>query len=165
MTLKYLVDLENWLRIEKIVRPSEELFDAICAMNGQKAAEMIGKIHNSPDISLLGYNSEEALVYCVISALIRKTHGLYQIRREEQGGKGRADLIYEPNADMPKLPILVIELKYNRSAREAIDQIKREQYYSRYLDDAYSNEILLLGISCDSNTREHECLIEKDERS
>ena len=165
MTLKYLIDLENWLRIDEIIRPSEELFDAICALNGEKEAEMIGKIHNSPDISLLGYNSEEALVYCVISALIWKTHGLYQIRREEQGGKGRTDLIYEPNADMPNLPILVIELKYNHSAREAIDQIKRERYYSRYLDDAYYNEILLLGINYDSKTKEHECLIEKVERS
>ena len=165
MTLKYLVDLENWLRIDEIIRPSEELFDAICALNGRKAAEMIGKIHNSPDISLLGYNSEEALVYCVISALIWKTHGLYQIRREEQGGKGRADLIYEPNAGKPNLPILVIELKSDLSARGALDQIKEKQYYSRYLDDAYSNEILLLGINYDSNTKEHECLIEKFERS
>ena len=163
--LTNLVNQENWFRIGEIVRPSEELFDAICALNGQKAAEMIGKIHNSPDISLLGYNSEEALIYCVISALIWKTHGLYQIRREEQGGKGRADLIYEPNADMPNLPILVIELKYNHSAREAIDQIKRERYYSRYLDDAYSNEILLLGINYDSKTKEHEGLIEKLERN
>ena len=159
--LTNLVNQENWFRIGEIVRPSEELFDAICALNGQKAAEMIGKIHNSPDISLLGYNSEEALIYCVISALIWKTHGLYQIRREEQAGKRRADLIYEANADMPNLPILVIELKYNHSAREAIEQIKREQYYSRYLDGAYSNEILLLGISYDSKTKEHECLIEK----
>ena len=183
--LVMLVNQENWFRIDEIIRPSEELFDAICALNGQKAAEMIGKIHNSPDISLLGYNSEEALVYCVISALIWKTHGLYQIRREEQGrlpaeapvmkryqirreeqgGKGRADLIYEPNAGKPNLPILVIELKNDHSAQEAIDQIKEKQYYSRYLDEGYSNEILLLGISYDSKTKEHECLIEKVERS
>ena len=163
--LANLVNQENWFRIGEIVRPSEELFDAICALNGRKAAEMIGRIHNSPDIFLFGYNKEEALVYCVISALIWKTHGLYQIRREEQGGKGRTDLIYEPNADAPNLPILVIEFKCNHSAQEAMDQIKKKQYYSRYLDDGYSNEILLLGISYDSKTKEHECLIEKVERS
>ena len=158
------VDQENWFRIDEIIRPSQELFDAICTLNGRKAAEMIGKIHNSPNISLLGYNREEALVYCVISALIWKTHGLYQIRREEQGGKGRADLIYEPNVGKPNLPILVIEFKNDHSAREAIDQIREKQYYSRYLDDGWSNDILLLGINYDSKTKEHECLIEKFER-
>ena len=163
--LTNLINQENWFRINEIIRPSEELFDAICALNGQKTAEMIGKIHNSPNISLLGYNSEEALVYCVISALIWKTHGLYQIRREEQGGKGRADLIYEPNVGKPNLPILVIEFKNDHSAREAIDQIREKQYYSRYLDDGWSNDILLLGINYDSKTKEHECLIEKFERS
>ena len=160
-----LVNQENWFRIDGIVRPSEELFDAICDLNGPKAAEMIARIHNSPNISLLGYNSEEALVYCVISALIWRTHGLYQIRREEQGGKGRADLIYEPNAGKPNLPILMIEFKNDLSARAAIDQIRQKRYYSRYLDDGYSNDILLLGINYDSKTKEHECIIEKLEKN
>lgn len=56
---------------------------------------------------------------------------------------------------------LVAELKYNKSANSAMQQIKNRQY-TRALQD-YSGEILLVGINYDKHnvSKPHSCVIEK----
>ena len=53
---------------------------------------------------------------------------------------------------------MVIELKYNKDANTAIKQIKDKKYFfglEKYLDN-----LLLVGISYDKDTKKHECKIE-----
>lgn len=57
------------------------------------------------------------------------------------------------------LPALVVELKKDKSADTAIEQIKRRQYTEKIKD--YSGEILLVGINYDSKEKTHSCVIEK----
>jgi hypothetical protein len=83
----------------------------------------------------------------------------YETFRELHSGKGSADLIYVPKRNLT-LPILLIEFKYAHSAENAIKQIKEKEYFSRYLNGEYPNDILLIGINYDPKTKEHECLIE-----
>lgn len=64
---------------------------------------------------------------------------------------------------MKRLPALVIELKWNKSAEGAIAQIKDKRYFQALKD--YGGDILLVGISYDRNVRgdkrKHTCVIEK----
>ena len=53
---------------------------------------------------------------------------------------------------------MVVELKWNRSARGAIRQIK-EKKYARALE-GYEGKILLVGINYDNKTKKYKCSIE-----
>ena len=52
----------------------------------------------------------------------------------------------------------MIELKYEKSAESAIEQIKRKDYCDSL--EGFSGEILLVGVSYDGEKR-HRCVIEK----
>ena len=148
---------ERYERMETIKR-SENLLKAILELDGTTAAALIQDVHNSPAVTLLDYNDEESLTYCVMTGLLWSTLGKYISRREEQAGKGRADLIYEP-AIKGTAPLILIEFKYDGSAEEAIEQIKTQEYFKRYTGQ-YRN-IIIVGINYSTKTKDHQCLIEK----
>jgi hypothetical protein len=54
---------------------------------------------------------------------------------------------------------VIVELKYDRSVRSAISQI-REKQYPQVLE-GYSGEIVLVGVNYDKDSKEHSCVIEK----
>ena len=158
--LSSIVKSQPWFNSMPIIERSQSLFEAITTLDANKAAEIITEIHYSPNISLLTYNREESMVFCLISVLMWQTEREYEVFRELQSGKGSADLIYVPKRNI-HLPILLIEFKYGKSAEEAMNQIKEKEYFRRYIDGDYPNDILLIGINYNPKTKEHECLIEK----
>ena len=158
--LSSIVKSQPWFNSIPIIERSQSLFDAITTLDANKTAEIITEIHNSPNVSLLTYNREESMVFCLISGLMWCTERDYECYRELQSGKGSADLIYVPKRNI-NLPILLIEFKYGQSADEAMNQIKEKEYFRRYIDGDYPNDILLIGINYNPKTKEHECLIEK----
>ena len=145
---------------EKYLGGGMGINNAITSLDGNRTAEIITEIHNSPNVSLLTYNREESMVFCLISGLMWRTEREYECFRELQSGKGSADLIYAPKRNM-NLPILLIEFKYGLSAEEAMEQIKEKEYFSRYRDGDYPNDVLLIGINYDPKTKDHQCLIER----
>lgn len=82
----------------------------------------------------------------------------YIIHREYATGKGFADLVLIPRKNVIS-PAIVIELKYNRDADTAISQIKRQQYPDKVAQ--YADNLLLVGINYDRDSKQHECHIEK----
>ena len=74
-------------------------------------------------------------------------------------GKGFADLVFIPRKQFPDKPALVVELKWNKSAEGAIEQIKRKEY-CRSLEE-YEGNLLLVGVNYDKETKEHTCVIEE----
>lgn len=68
-----------------------------------------------------------------------------------------------PKEKISGKPAMVVELKWNRDAAAAIDQIKEKRYTDSLQD--YSGNILLVGISYDRKTRRHECIIEQAEKN
>lgn len=56
-------------------------------------------------------------------------------------------------------PALVVELKCDKTAHTAIEQIKERQYTKTL--EGFVGEILLVGISYDRDTKRHSCVIEK----
>ena len=155
-----LVKVQPWFNSMPVIERSESLFKAITALDGNRTAEIITQIHNSPNISLLTYNREESMVFCLISGLMWSTEKEYECFRELQSGKGSADLVYVPKRNA-RLPVLLIEFKYGRSAEEALHQIKEKEYFSRYRNGDYQNDILLIGINYNPKTKDHQCIIEK----
>ena len=81
---------------------------------------------------------------------------------ELPAGDGYADLVYLPRKNSP-VPALIVELKWNQSAKGVIDQI-REKKYPEALKN-YGGEVLLVGIGYDRNAgegkRKHTCKIER----
>ena len=158
--LSSIVKSQPWFNSMPIIERSKSLFEAITTLDANKIANIITEIHNSPNVSLLTYNREESMVFCLISGLMWQTEREYEVFRELQSGKGSADLIYVPKRNM-HLPILLIEFKYGQSAEEAMNQIKEKEYFRRYIDGDYPNDVLLIGINYNPKTKNHQCLIEK----
>ena len=89
-----------------------------------------------------------------------RTESDYECFRELQSGKGYADVIYAPKRN-DSLPILLIEFKHDTSAEDAMDQIKKKEYFSRYRDGDNPNDVIMIGLNYDPKNKEHQCLIEK----
>lgn len=84
---------------------------------------------------------------------------LSAVYRELPTGKGVADLVYIPRKQFSEYPALVVELKWNRSAQSAIEQVKRKEYVGSL--EEYHGNMLLVGVSYDRRTRKHSCVIEE----
>ena len=81
----------------------------------------------------------------------------YIIHRELTSGKGFADLVMIPRKNVDS-PALLIELKCDKSAETAIDQIKHKNPPAKL--EQYAGNILLVGINYDRQTKQHSCKIE-----
>jgi hypothetical protein len=57
---------------------------------------------------------------------------------------------------------MVVELKYNKDADTAIKQIKERNYPAGF--ENYLDNLLLVGINYDKESKIHECVIEKFEK-
>ena len=79
--------------------------------------------------------------------------------RELPTGKGFADICMIPRKVHLDKPAVIIELKWDKNANGALEQIK-EKHYTNALQD-YQGNILLVGINYDRKNKKHTCLIEK----
>ena len=86
------------------------------------------------------------------------TYASHLTHRELASGKGFADIVLIPRRNVDT-PALVIELKYNKCADAAIEQIKRMEYPAKVAE--YVGDILLVGINYDKETKKHSCKIER----
>ncbi|MDE7479110.1 MAG: ATP-binding protein, partial [Lachnospiraceae bacterium] len=71
--------------------------------------------------------------------------------REFPCGKGFGDIVYLPLSNHPNRPVIVVELKWDKSADAAISQIKKKQYPESL--KGYAGEILLVGIDYNKKQR------------
>ena len=125
-------------------------------MDGEKVAAAIEKIHSAQTAPLF-YNNEQALRSVIRFAYI-SCIGEYKEIQELPSGTGYADVVYLPKKHSP-MPILLIELKWNKTADGAISQIKAKKYPQIF--ESYRCDILLVGINYDVESKKHECMIER----
>lgn len=154
--LSNAVEKTNWKNVAKALQDSEELIEATINADEEAVAQAIDAAHDE-HTSILSYNNENSLA-CVISIAYFSARNDYKIQREMPSGKGFADLVFIPRKDVDK-PALVIELKMDKSAETALDQIKRKNYPASVVD--YAGNLLLVGINYDKKTKHHTCIIEK----
>lgn len=150
------VEDSDWTNVVKYLSNSEDLLDATIACDADKVARYIDAAHVE-NTSILSYNDENSLS-CVLSIAYIYARNEYIIHREFASGKGFADLVLIPRRFSSK-PAMVVELKYDKSADTAIDQIHRKEYKGKVLD--YTDNLLLVAINYDKDTKTHTCIIEK----
>ncbi|MFR5700614.1 MAG: AAA family ATPase [Eubacterium ramulus] len=153
------VSVSDWGEVSKGLKNSADTLQAIWENRPLQVAEGIRQAHF--ETSHIQYNDENALSYTVSLALYA-ARNFYTVHREFPGGKGFADLVFIPRKKFSEKPALVVELKWDKTARGAITQIK-EKEYCRSLEEYHGN-LLLVGINYDRKTREHTCCIEEMER-
>jgi len=73
--------------------------------------------------------------------------------------KGFEDLVFLTRKNHTDKPAMIIELKWDKTAAGAIQQIRNKQYSDTIKD--YKENALLIGISYDRVTKRHECAIER----
>ena len=107
---------------------SEKLLSSTWEQDGAAVAKGISVIH-SETASLLKYNDENSLTCTILMAYYSAKAYYMNPLMELPSGKGFADVVYLPKRNVDK-PALVVELKWDKSARGAIRQIKEKQYLS-----------------------------------
>ena len=153
------VKKRDWKERTTFMERSQALFEATLDKDGEKVAEDIEKIHNDY-ISGIKYNDENSLSGVLTIAYLASMDHYFKPIREFPSGKGFADFVYIPRRECAEeYPALVVELKWNKDAESAIDQIRQKKYPDSIKD--YTDNILLVGISYDRKSGKHECIIEK----
>lgn len=146
----------GWEEVMKAIRISDELLTATLNCNEEKVAMIIEQVHRE-NTSILQYNNENSLS-CVLSLAYYSAKKDYTMYRELPSGDGFADLVFVPRCNC-RASTFIVELKWDKSAETAIDQIKQKKYAECLKD--YSGEILLVGINYNKNDKRHTCKIEK----
>lgn len=151
------VDEPGWDGVIQSLMRSESLLKSTWELDGDAVADGISSVHNET-ASILKYNSESALSCTILMAYYSAKVYYMNPIMEMPSGKGFADVVYLPKKDIDR-PALVIELKWNKSAKAAIQQIKDKQYASWIQE--YTGEILLVGINYRVEDKSHSCVIER----
>lgn len=136
---------------------SELLLDATLDKDGEAVAERIEKIHEEY-ASAIQYNNENSLSSVLALAYLSAMQYYFKPVRELPTGRGFADFVFIPKPEYKSdYPALVVELKWNKSAVSALQQIKDRKYPDSIQD--YTGDILLVGINYSKKDKKHECVI------
>ena len=156
MEFENALEDEDFGYVAELVRNSEEVLNATLEKREEVVVSYLHNIHNS-EIPILKYNDENSLS-CVVTLAYLSARNKYRIEREEKSGKGFADFIFYPRKK--SLPGIIVELKADCTPEGAIAQIK-EKEYSEKLKKENVQKILMVGISYDTDRKEHQCSIEE----
>ena len=140
---------------DTIIKASRELLRETIAGNEEAVERALDESHIHVT-SNRSYNNEDALCSAIYLSYIYALNS-YLCVKEMTAGKGFADVIYIPI--FKGSPALIVELKHNRSPESALDQIKEKKYFDAL--DAYSGEIIFVGIDYDEKDKTHSCKIER----
>ena len=142
--------------IAKLVLNSDALLEQTLNMDEEGVASALEEAHRAGTAPLF-YNNEQALRSVIRFAYISCIDEFLRIE-ELASGRGYADVVYFPKKGS-SMPVLLIELKWNRTEDGAINQIRKNNYPE--VLKGYGGEILLVGVSYNVKTQKHTCKIEK----
>ena len=144
---------ESMGAIAEITKQSKAVLQATLAKDSDTVAQYLEAVHDH-EIPFLKYNDENSLS-CVVTLCYLYAREHYDIEREMKSGKGYVDYLFTPKKK--QYPPIILELKYDKSAKDAIDQIHEKHYIDKVKD---YQEILLVGINYDKQAKHYECIIE-----
>ena len=151
-----LLENPQHTKLVDLVTASKKLLQDTLNENEIAVAEAIERVRET-NYAPLYYNNEQSLRYVIKFAYIICVD--YYLKVEElPTGRGIADVVFLPNRDTA-LPAMIVELKWDKTAETAIEQIKNRNYPA--ILNGYCGEVVLVGINYDDRTREHACRIEK----
>lgn len=155
------MSVSGWPEIMRILKASDKLLEDTLNGDGDSVARGLDQAHTEV-ASILTYNDENSLA-CAIGLAYYSARKEYRLIRELPSGRGYADVVFLPLPFVNK-PALVIELKYDKTAGAAIQQIQ-DRHYTQALQ-GYTGEILAVGINYDREdiNKHHSCVIERLEK-
>ncbi len=142
----------------RIIEASRDLLSSTIRGDEEAVAKALDESHIHVT-SNRSYNNEDALQSAIYLAYIYALNK-YTVIKEMTTGKGFADVVFIPF--VPDLPAMVIELKHNKCAESAIDQIRDRKYYDSL--SGYKGNLLFVGVNYDEKDKTHECRIERFEK-
>lgn len=132
---------------------SKALLQATLDRNHREVARLLEELHDEK-IPFFQYNDENSLA-CVVTVGYLYALDHYRIYREAKARKGFVDFLFDP-LNKNDLPI-ILELKYNHSAKNALKCIHERGYVQRFKSH---KSVLLVGINYSERTKKHTCLTE-----
>ena len=141
--------------IAKLIRNSDQLLEATLSMDEEAVAAAMEEAHKAGTAPTF-YNNEQALRSVIRFAYISCVDEFLRIE-ELPSGHGYADVVFIPKR-ASTMPLLVIELKWDKTEEGAIAQIRNRDYPQALKD--YGGKMLLVAINYDSKSKKHSCRIE-----
>lgn len=154
------MSVSGWPEVMRVLKASEKLLEDTINGEEDSVAKGLDRAHTEV-ASILTYNDENSLG-CAIGLAYYSARKDYRIIRELPTGHGFADIVFLPLPHTGR-PAIVIELKYDKTAETAIQQIKDRKYTQAL--EGYAGEILLVGINYYKEKKEHDCVIERVEKT
>ena len=145
----------DYTKVMDLVNDSKNLLRRTIEGDADYVAQALDKAHTRAT-NPLTYNNESSFQSAIGLAYFY-ANAQYTVIKELPTGKGYADVALIPF--VPNIPAIIIELKNNKTAQGAVEQIRARNY-----DDAlchYRGDLLFVGVNYDSNTKKHACVIEK----
>ena len=157
------VEETKWNEFIDFQRMSQDVLEATLDMDGEAVAELLEQIHTEY-ASVIKYNDENSLSSVLSIAYLSAMQFYFKPIRELPLGRGFADFVFIPKDQYAEYyPALLVELKWNKNAETALQQIKEKKYPVSLQN--YTDEILLVGINYDKKSKQHECVIERLQHS
>lgn len=154
-----LLEESCWDEFIGFLRESEQMLRATLAQDAVAVAACIERIHNEY-ASAIKYNDENSLSGVLTIAYLSAMKYYFKPLRELPTGRGFADFVFLPKPEYKEsYPALLLELKWDKSATTAIQQIEGRKYPEGLLQ--YTGVILLVGINYSKKTKEHQCVIKR----
>lgn len=149
----------GWSEVMRVLKASERLLEDTLLCHEENVARALDWAHTEVS-SILTYNDENSLS-CAIGLAYYSARKDYKLIRELPTGRGFADVVFLPLPHTSK-PALVVELKYDKTADAAIQQIRNRNYTQAL--EGYTGKILLVGINYDKTKADkpHSCMIEAE---
>uniref|UniRef100_UPI004057CBBC AAA family ATPase n=1 Tax=Agathobacter sp. TaxID=2021311 RepID=UPI004057CBBC len=149
--------------VHQLAKESEKMLRATLAKDTDTMEKILEFAHNT-EVPLLSYNNESDLT-ALVNLVYLSARDSYRIEREDKAGKGYVDFIFYPKIDR-NAECIILELKVDHSAKDAIEQIKERQYILRFVPKmgekaVYTGKILAVGIAYDRKTKKHDCIVEE----
>lgn len=145
----------DYTQVMKIVNASKELVERTIECDEEYIATALDDAHTQAT-NPLTYNDEKSFQSAIGIAYFYAT-SKYTIVKELPTGRGFADIAFIPY--VPNVPAIIVELKNNKTATGAIEQIKAKKYADALRH--YEGNLIFVGINYDEKTKVHTCKIEK----
>lgn len=148
--------------IHQLAAESSRMLKATLDCDADKVAEIMKFAHDT-ESPLLEYNSESELTV-LVTLVYLAARDFYRIEREDKAGIGYVDFIFYPETDH-KADCIILELKVDHTADEALQQIKDREYALKFegklgKPSRYTGRVLGVGIAYNRSKKEHTCKIE-----
>ena len=148
------IDELKWHDIYNPISNSKKLYEETIKGNADFINNTLDNNHR--ELASIFNKNKEDVLGIIVTISYYYLRDFYYVRKKDACATGRADITYTPK-DGFHTPI-VVELKADDSADNAIKQIKERDYSSVF--KGYKGKIILLGISYDSKTLKHDSKIE-----